>query len=81
MLGNLNQLRKAREMQKIMEQEVTDVTEDGVRIKLRGDFKVILIEIDGDRDEKLEKALDKALKQVLLQSTKKLQGMVGDIKF
>jgi DNA-binding protein YbaB len=81
MLGNFQQLMKAREIQKAMEKQVIEVEEEGVKIKLRGDFKVLSVEIDGDRDERLRKALEKALREALMKSTKQLQGIVGEVKF
>jgi DNA-binding protein YbaB len=75
-LGDLNQLRKqAQEMQKVLAKEEIIVERDGIKVVMTGDQKVREILIDGEKNEKLERAVEDALKQVQQIMAKSLMSM------
>ena len=81
MASRFDQIKKAREAKKLLESEVVEVTVDGVRVKVRADFKVLLVEVDGEKNDRLRKAFNKALKELVKVQVKKMKGMAGDFGF
>lgn len=70
--------RKADEAKKILEAEVIEIQKDGIHIKIRGDEKILLLEVDGIEDKRLSSVLSDALKEVKKVQMKKMQGFMGD---
>ena len=81
MLFDRKKIQQALAARKALQEEVVEASEDGVRIKIRGDYKVLLVEVDGESDERLKKALNKVLKELLKVQASKLKGMMGDFDF
>jgi len=78
----LNKLRKqAAQMKKEMERITVEVIERGVRIVMRGDQQVEMVEIDGEERDDLKKSFNKAVKQSQKKVAKKLSGAVSGMKF
>lgn len=71
-------IQQAFTARKALQEEVVEVFESGVRIRIRGDYKVLLVEVDGEKDEVLKKVLEKALKELIKVQASKLKGMLGD---
>lgn len=83
----LEMRKQAKQMQKMLA-EVTETVEKGnVRVKVTGDQKIEYIEIDGQRNEDLEKAINEAFKNVQKKAAQKmmeegggLSGLLGGMK-
>ncbi len=76
-----NKIKQALAARKALQEEVIEVETEGVRLKIRADYKVLAVSVDGEKDERLRKALDKALKEVLKTQAKKLKGIMGEFSF
>ncbi len=74
-----NLKKKADRMKKKMRKIEVDMEVGNVRIVMRGDQSVKLIEIDGKRAEDVEKALNKASNKIQKKVAKKMQGQMGDL--
>lgn len=70
--------KKADEVKKILEEEVIEVWESGIKVKIRADQKVMSIEIAGEEDERLKKVINKAIKESQKIAAKKMRGRMGD---
>lgn len=70
--------KKADEVKKILEEEVIEVWESGIRVKIRADQRIMSIEIDGEEDERIKKAINKAIKESQKIAAKKMRGRMGD---
>jgi hypothetical protein len=73
-----NKMKQALAARKALQEEVIDVVSSGVHLRIRADYKVLSVEIDGVKDDRLRKALNKALKEMLKVQAKKLKGMMGN---
>ncbi|PJB42955.1 MAG: hypothetical protein CO106_05260 [Deltaproteobacteria bacterium CG_4_9_14_3_um_filter_44_9] len=62
-----------------MEKIVTVEEYRGVTISMRGDQHIEEVIVDGERDERLEEAFNKALKESQKEVAKKMQGRLGDL--
>jgi DNA-binding protein YbaB len=62
-----------------MQKIEVDVEVGNVRVVMKGDQSVELVEIDGKEAEDVEKALNKASKKVQKKVAKKMQGQMGDL--
>ncbi len=80
----VSQLKKIRDqavqMQKQLQAEVIEVEEDGIRVVMSGDQKVMTVTIDGKYEERLVKVLNDAIKKSQQVAAKKLQEMSGGLK-
>jgi len=70
--------KKADEIKKVLEEEVIEISEGGVRIKMRADQKALYVEVDGEKDERIKKAINKAIKESQKVAAKKMRGRMGD---
>ncbi|MEA2020503.1 MAG: YbaB/EbfC family nucleoid-associated protein [Patescibacteria group bacterium] len=74
-----NLKKKADKMKKKMRKIEVDTQVGNVRVVMRGDQSVKLIEIDGKRVENVEKALNKASNRIQKKVAKQMQGQMGDL--
>jgi hypothetical protein len=75
-LGDLNQLRKqAQEMQKALSGEEVTVDRDGVHIVMSGDQKIRELIVDNEREDRIAKAVEEALKKTQQIAASKLMQM------
>jgi DNA-binding protein YbaB len=84
-----NKVQQGRELMKLRSQakqlqkelaEVTESVEEGsVKVKVSADQKVIYIEIEGKRQEDLEKAINEAFKKVQKKAATKMMEMGGGL--
>uniref|UniRef100_A0A831YYQ0 YbaB/EbfC family DNA-binding protein n=1 Tax=candidate division WWE3 bacterium TaxID=2053526 RepID=A0A831YYQ0_UNCKA len=80
-LKQLNELRKKGQRLKAeMERIVVEVSEGDVKISIRGDQEIERVEVAGEEREDLKKAFNKAVKESQKEVSKKLSGMLMDMK-
>lgn len=80
-VSNLKKIRdQAVQMQKQLQAEVIEIEEDGIRVVMTGDQKVVTVTIDGKYEERLVKILNDAIKKSQQVAAKKLQEMSGGLK-
>ena len=80
-MKQLNELRKqGQKMKSEMEQIVVDVSEGDIQIRIRGDQEVQEITVDGEKRDDLKKAFNKAIKESQQEVSKKLSGMLMNMK-
>ncbi len=74
MLGDLNAMRKqAMQIQSMLEKEEFDVSVGNVRVVITGNQNVKLVEVDGERQQNLERAFNEAIKKSQHAAAGKLQ--------
>lgn len=75
-LGNLQQLQQqAKQMQSALQQEEITVEKDGVLIVMRGDQRIINVEIDGAIENRVAEAINEAVKKTQELAARKLLQM------
>ncbi len=80
-LGDLNQIRKqAMELQKQLRDEKVEVDEDGVRVVISGEQKILEFESGGASDETVKDKLNKAIKSSQEVAARKLSSMTGGLQ-
>jgi len=80
-LKQLNELRKKGQRLKAeMERIMVEVSEGDVKISIRGDQEIERVEVAGEEREDLKKAFNKAVKESQKEVSKKLSGMLMDMK-
>ena len=80
-LGDLNQMRKqAMELQKQLQNEKVEVEENGVRVVMSGEQKILELEINGAADDTVKEKINKAIKQSQELAAKKLSSMTGGLQ-
>ncbi len=80
-MGDLNQMRKqAMELQKQLQEERIEVNENGVRIVVSGEQKILELEINGASDEVVKDKLNKVLKSSQEVAARKLSSMTGGLQ-
>lgn len=71
--------RSADEAKKLLQAETLTIEERGVRVVLRADLQIKEIVLDNQRLERLERALNKAIREAQKKAAKKLSGLMGDL--
>ncbi len=72
-LGNLQQLQQqAKQMQDALQQEVLVIEKNGVLVKIRGDQKILDVEIDGVMENRVAEAINEAIKKTQEMAARKL---------
>ena len=75
-LGNLQQLQQqAKKMQEALQKEEVTVDKNGVIITMRGDQKIINVEIDGVMENRVADAVNDAVKKTQELAARKLMEM------
>ena len=75
-LGNLQQLQQqAKQMQSALQQEEITVDKNGVTITMRGDQRIINVEIDGVMENRVAEAINEAVKKTQELAARKLIDM------
>ncbi|MDR0463003.1 MAG: YbaB/EbfC family nucleoid-associated protein [Pseudomonadales bacterium] len=76
--GDLMKLRKqAMEMQKKLAQERVTIEENGIKVVMSGDQKVVEFEVGGVSSQDAINALNKAIKKSQEVAAKQMQSMAG----
>jgi len=68
----LEMRQQAKQMQSMLADVTESVEKDNVKVKVSADQKVLYIEIDGERNEALEKAINEAFKNVQKKAAQKM---------
>lgn len=72
-LGDLNQIRKqAQQMQEALQKEEVTIEKNGVNVVVRGDQRIISVEIDGVMENRVAEAINEAVKKTQEMAAKKL---------
>jgi len=72
-LGNLQQLQaQAKQMQEALQKEEITIDKNGVLITMRGDQKIINVEIDGVMENRIAEAINDAVKKTQELAARKL---------
>jgi len=80
-LGDLNQMRQqAVQIQKTLASKTYQVNEDGIRIVITGDQKIVEFEIQGNTNELVKEKLNKAIKLSQEEAAKELTSMAGGLQ-
>ena len=75
-LGNLQQLQQqAKQMQEALQKEEVTIEKNGVLIVMRGDQKIINVEIDGIMENRVAEAINEAVKKTQELAARKLMEM------
>lgn len=76
----LYQLRKkSGEIQKELAAEVLEVSHRGVTLRLRADFHIQDLRVDGKSDERIKGAVNRALKEVQKLAAKKMRPKLSEL--
>ncbi len=79
-LGDLNQMRKqAMDIQRQLSEERIEIDENGVRVIISGDQKILEFSVDGIENNLVKDKLNKAIKQSQEVAAKKLSSMTGGL--
>jgi hypothetical protein len=71
--GNLQKLQQqAKQMQAALQQEEVLVEKNGVTVKVRGDQKILEVEIDGVIENRIAEAINEAIKKTQELAARKL---------
>lgn len=80
-LGDINKMRQqAMAIQKALSEEKIVIEEDGIRIVISGDQKILEFEIQGIKNDLVKDKLNKAIKTSQELAAKKLQEMSGGLQ-
>lgn len=80
-LGDINQMRKqAMELQKQLASEKVEVDENGVRVVISGEQKILELEINDASDETVREKINKAIKQSQELAARRLSSMTGGLQ-
>ena len=80
-LGDLNQMRQqAAQIQKTLASKTYQVDEDGIRIVITGDQKIVEFEIQGNSNDLVKEKLNKAIKLSQEEAAKELTSMAGGLQ-
>ncbi|PIZ64403.1 hypothetical protein CO051_02835 [Candidatus Roizmanbacteria bacterium CG_4_9_14_0_2_um_filter_39_13] len=75
-LGNLQQLQQqAKQMQQALQKEEVTIEKNGVLITVRGDQRIINVEIDGVMENRVAEAINDAVKKTQELAARKLMEM------
>lgn len=75
-LGNLQQLQQqAKQMQESLQKEEVTINKNGVVITMRGDQRIINVEIDGVMENRIADAINEAVKKTQELAARKLMQM------
>lgn len=79
-LGDLKKMRdQALQMQKMLASEKITVEQDGVRVVMSGDQKLLELVIDGQSDHRISRAIQKAIEESQKVAAQKLASMSGGL--
>ncbi|MFA9288517.1 MAG: YbaB/EbfC family nucleoid-associated protein [Weeksellaceae bacterium] len=75
-LGNLQKLQqRAQKMQASLQKQDLTVEKNGVIVKIRGDQKILDVEIDGVMENRVAEAVNEAIKKTQELAAKQLMSM------
>ncbi len=72
-LGDLNEMRqKAQKMQALLQKEEVIIDKSGVKVVIRGDQRIISVEVDGVTENRIVDAINDGIKKTQEMAAKKL---------
>mgnify|MGYP001569753505 CR=1 FL=1 len=74
-LKGLGDLAKLQKVQKALQNEEMIIEKNGVKIVMRGDQRIVEIEIDGVAENRITEAINEAVKQTQEHAARKLLEM------
>lgn len=74
-LKGLGDVYKLQKMQRELQNQEITVEQNGVKVVMRGDQKIIKIEIDGVEENRIAEAINEAVKKSQEEAAKKLMEM------
>ncbi len=74
-LKGLGDVYKLQKMQRELQNQELTVEQNGVKVIMRGDQKIIKIEIDGVEENRIAEAINEAVKKSQEEAAKKLMEM------
>lgn len=74
-LKGLGDLAKLQKVQKALQSEEMIIEKNGVKIVMRGDQRIVEIEIDGVAENRITEAINEAVKQTQEHAARKLLEM------
>lgn len=74
-LKGLGDLAKLQKVQKALQNEELTIDKDGIKIVMRGDQRIVSIEIDGVEENRITDAINEAVKQTQEHAARKLLEM------
>lgn len=80
-LGDLNKMRsQAMQIQRELAEEKIEIDENGVRVVISGDQKILEFSVDGIENNLVRDKLNKAIKSSQEVAAKKLSAMTGGLQ-
>ena len=80
-LGDLNKMRtQAMQIQRELAEEKIEIDEDGVRVVISGDQKILEFSVNGIENDLVKDKLNKAIKSSQEVAAKKLSSMTGGLQ-
>jgi len=80
-LGDLNKMRtQAAQIQRELAEEKVEIDENGVRIVISGDQRILEFSVDGIKNDLVKDKLNKAIKTSQEVAAKKLSSMTGGLQ-
>lgn len=74
-LKGLGDLAKLQKVQKALQAEELTIEKNGVKIIMRGDQRIVEVEIDGVAENRITEAINEAVKQTQEHAARKLLEM------
>jgi DNA-binding protein YbaB len=79
-LKQLNQMRQqAKQLQKELEKEEEIYESHGVKVKVNGAQEILYLEVNGEEQDEVVDAINKAMKNVQKKAAKKMMEMGGGL--
>lgn len=75
-LKQLNELRKAKDE---LAREVIEVEHRGITVRMAADFSLRDIKIDGQANDRIKEAMNRALREVQKIAAKEMKGKMGSL--
>lgn len=75
-IKQLNELRKAKDE---LAKEVIEVEHRGITVRLAADFSLREIKVDGEVNDRIKEAINRALKEVQKIAAKEMKGKMGSL--
>lgn len=72
--------KQAQQLKGEMEKITVEITEGKVKILIRGDQQIELVEVEGEKRDDLKNAFNKAVKESQKKVSQKLSGMLTGMK-
>lgn len=80
-LGDFNKMRQqASKMQAALQKEEVAVEKDGIKVIVRGDQQITLVEVDGKNEERIARVINEAVRKTQELAARKLMELSREDK-